>query len=70
MDETARERIERLAGERDGEPDPGWEAMEKVAREAAKQNEIPTGPDQANPNQSVPEDEQLQHPVATETDSY
>ncbi len=72
MDEVHRERIERLAEETDGTPDPGFDKVQQVADSVHQQyeGEIPSGSDQANPNEQVPQDGQLDRPVGTETDSY
>jgi hypothetical protein len=68
--DTFRERVESKVDEFAGGPEPGWEKMEQAASQAQQSNQIPSGADQANPNQPVPEDEQLQRPVGTESDSY
>lgn len=68
--DTFRERVESKQDEFAGGPEPGWDKMEQAAHQAEQSNQIPAGGDQANPNQPIPEDEQLDHPVATESNSY
>lgn len=70
MDKVNREHIEEMADKIDPTPAPGWEKMEEAGEQAKQQQHIPSGPDQANPHQDVPEDERLKRPVGTETNSY
>lgn len=67
-----RERIERKADEADPTPDPGWEKMEQAGEQARQQFEQSGALNDTSPtpHQDVPQDEQLQRPVGTESDSY
>lgn len=72
MDEVDRENIEiqeqKLRG---GRPDPGWEKMERAARQVDQQVEQnPPFEEGFTEHVDVPEDERLSRPVGTETDSY
>lgn len=70
------ERREEIESRRDemtaGPEEPAYDEMEQRATELKQQAE--RNPDftqgEDNPVQDVPEDERLQRPVATETDSY
>ncbi len=67
-----RENIEEKAKELQGfGVEPGWEKMEEAAQKAKEQaEENPSWTQGHEEIVDVPEDERLQRPVGTETDSY
>lgn len=70
--DTAKERIEAKKDEFAGGPEPGWDKMDKTAQQLYEKHEqsIPSGPNEGNPQQDIPEDERQKRVIGTESTHY